>query len=151
MGRTSEASVTFTPPAHDPDDRYVHYPGFVEAREFGELFHVAPIDARDSILAAGLDTTQRLFEQIERPAGVYVWRALEYALFWQEQCEGRMLLGPQDIWRINGAGLVVHPDPYTSYGRWGDDYAWYVPQPVPSDKLTLVVAAGDSSILAPCS
>lgn len=134
-------AASWQPPTHDPDQRYVHWPGYEEEGRFAELFHVAPRAARDMIAISGLDTVRRLYRHIERPEGVYVWRALEPALRWHERIERRYDWGPQDIWRIDGEGLVVRADPELSYGRWRDDEAWYIPQAVPADRLILLVAA----------
>lgn len=102
------------------------------------FFHAAPRHARESILQHGLDATKgaKMWEQADYPTGNYLYRTYDDAYY--QACTHAYPeleeLEPidMDVWRVNGEGLNVKPDPLMPDG------AHMTGEPVHPSRLSLV-------------
>ena len=104
------------------------------------MYHVAPIEARRSIRRHGLDWRRLGLGSAYRPAGVYLWDSLEFALWYAQAA-----YDDYDIWAVRVEGLELQPDP--GFGQFADghQHTWFSPQPIAAERLRGIEASADAT------
>lgn len=76
------------------------------------MYHVAPVDARDSIEEEGLRAAA--LPNSDQPRGVYLFRSLKDARNYKRKYDERAGFAAFDIWSVDPGGLSVEVDPVTT-------------------------------------
>jgi hypothetical protein len=101
-----------------------------------EMYHLAPIEARDAIAHSGLDfhsssQWSHLHPHQPRDRGNYLWANYPATLRYREFWAGRHF----DLYKVDATGLNLHPDPLGAAG------AFFTTEQILPDRLARVVLA----------